>query len=146
MSDTRVEHENRRSGAKPRPMVSLLCGLAGGTVGGIAGYFAFVGIRALRWDLDPLLLPGALVGLGCGGMTGRRSIAIGLLCAVAGLGAGIWTEWKTAPFMADPSLGFFIGHLGDLPMRTKVQLVFGMLFAFWFGMGREGGVWRRRRA
>ncbi len=116
--------------------------LGGAIGGGVVGYVAF--FLLTRFDVYALVLPGALLGVGGGALSGRLSNLIGIVCGLLALVAGVLTEWRFAPFRADPSLGFFITHLQNLDTLTLVSIPAGGLFGFWFGRGREGGVWPRR--
>jgi hypothetical protein len=69
---------------------------------------------------------------------------LGVVCGVLATLLGIVTEWRFFPFIADGSFGYFVAHLHDLKMTTLVSIAVGGLFGFWFGRGREGGVWLRR--
>ncbi|HEV8000724.1 MAG TPA: hypothetical protein VGP63_12645, partial [Planctomycetaceae bacterium] len=116
--------------------------LAGAIAGFAVGYAAFW--LLVRLGIYGLVLPGALLGLGCGALSGGNSNRIGIVCGALALVAGILTEWRFAPFRADASLGFFLAHVQDLSTLTLVTIAGGGLFGFWFGRGREGGVWPRR--
>ena len=59
---------------------------------------------------------------------------------------GIVTEWRFAPFVADESFSFFVRHLNELKPLTLILIGVGAVLGFWFGVGRAGGVWRRRSA
>jgi hypothetical protein len=104
-------------------------------LGGAAGYFGFFALA--RLGLYALVLPGALLGVGCGLGLGRRSMAFGAVCGVLGLLLGLFTEWQFEPFVDDPSLSYFIEHVKELRQRTLLMLAAGVLFAFWFGQGRN---------
>lgn len=126
---------------KPRALISLVGGIGGGAVGGALGYLAFKWM--ISQGLYSMVLPGALLGLGCGALTGRRSIGMGLLCAAAAVGLSLFAEWRT--FGKGQNFGAFVANWNNFKGITAVMIAAGVLFAFWFGMGREGGVWRRRR-
>ena len=53
------------------PVVAWPLGLAGGIVGGVLGYLLFMVI--VRQEFYAIVLPGALVGIGCGALSGRKS-------------------------------------------------------------------------
>jgi hypothetical protein len=122
--------------------LNYFLGILGGIAGGTAGYFVF--FYATRQGLYPMVLPGALVGLGCGAMLGTKSNAMGIFCGVSALALGLFIEWQFAPFARDPSLGFFLSHINQLRSMTLILIVIGALLAFAFGRGREGGVWLRK--
>lgn len=85
-------------------------GLLGAVGGGLLGYFAFFWIASQ--NLYAPALPGAAIGLGCGTLSGGRSRALGIVCGVLALLLGVFAEWRFAPFVDDPGLGFFLMHLG----------------------------------
>jgi hypothetical protein len=124
------------------PALNFALGIFGGIVGGAVGYFVF--FFAVGQALYPMVLPGALVGLGCGAMLGMKSNVMGIVCGVSALALGLIIEWQFAPFERDPSLGFFLSHVNQLRSMTLILIVLGALLAFAFGRGREGGVWLRR--
>lgn len=130
------------STSKPSAALSLIGGVVGGAVGGTLGYLAFKWM--ISQGLYSIVLPGALLGLGCGALTGRRSLAMGLLCAVAALVLSLFVEWKT--FGKGQDLGAFVTDWDNFKGVKSVMIAAGVLLAFWFGMGREGGVWRWRRS
>jgi hypothetical protein len=117
-------------------------GLVGAAIGAAVGASVF--FLLTRLGFYALILPGAVLGLGCGALSGGKSNALGVACGVLGLVVGVLTEWRFAPFIVDASLGYFVKHLGDLESITKISIVAGGVFAFWFGKGREGGAWPRR--
>jgi hypothetical protein len=119
-------------------------GVVGAVAGGALGFFAFQLLT--REGFYGLLLPGAALGLGCGALSGGKSNGLAALCCVLAALLGIITEWWFFPFMADGSLLYFAAHLQDLRITTLVSIAAGALFGFWFGRGREGGVWPRRKA
>lgn len=119
-----------------------LLGLIGGAIGAVIGYFAF--FFMVRQALYPMVLPGTLVGLGCGALLGTKSNTMGIVCGVCALLLGFFIEWQFAPFAADRSLGYFITHIHQLRSMTLILIVIGALLGFAFGRGREGGVWLRR--
>ena len=116
-------------------------GLLGAVGGGAIGYFAF--LLLARQGLYAMVLPGALLGLGCGALSGGKSNVLGVVCGLLGLLLGVFTEWRFAPFLADDTLWFFVTHLNDLATIKLVMIGLGGLFAFWFGKGRQPGVWKR---
>jgi hypothetical protein len=109
--------------------------MAGAVIGAVVGWFA------LGWVIDQgfygLALPGALVGLACGAISGGVSRANAILCAALAAVLGIVLEWWHFPFVADESFGFFVTHLHELRGITWLMLVLGAIFGFWFGRGRS---------
>jgi hypothetical protein len=123
-------------------VVGAVLGLGGAVVGAFLGYLLFVAIAGQGFYA--IVLPGALAGVGCGALSGRKSNTLGIMCGILGLIAGILAEWRFAPFIADKSLFYFLRHIHELPRFTQVMILLGAGFAFWFGRGRKGGAWLRR--
>jgi len=111
-------------------VVPLSCALAGGLV----GHFAFLWIA--RQGFYAIILPGALIGFAGGWAIQRQTLAsgmvFGIVCAVIALIAGIVSEWRLRPFIADNSFGYFITHLQQLRPITLIMIAIGAVFAFWF--------------
>ena len=114
-----------------RQIQSCILGIVGGVIGGAIGYFLFGWI--LSFNFYALVLPEALVGLGCSLLTSNRSMIRGILCGVAALILGLYTEWSYRPFNADGSLHYFLTHLRDLTGVTQAMLAIGAFLAFWLG-------------
>ncbi len=115
----------------PNRVVSTILGLIGGVVGGVVGYFAFFWIA--RQGFYGLMIPGALIGLGCGLLARHHSLARGVVCGLAAVALGLYTEWKFAPFRADQSFGYLLAHIPELKPITLIMIVVGGLLAFWLG-------------
>ena len=109
-------------------------GLAGGIVGGVAGYF-LVGWLA-RQGFYAVALPGVLLGIGGGWLGPGRSKVFSIVCGGVGLALGLLTEWGHF-FSSNHSLGFFLAHVFDLPPISLIMIAVGALAAFWF-------TWRTR--
>ena len=124
------------------PTTNWLLGIVGGIVGGAIGYFAFSLI--VGQGFYAIVLPGALLGLGCGYLSGIRSNALGVVCGLVALLLGFFTEWRFFPFIKDGSFSYFITHVHNLKSVTLIMIALGGFFGFWFGMGRAGGVGPRR--
>jgi hypothetical protein len=111
-------------------VVPLGCALAGG----LAGHFAFLWIA--RQGFYAIILPGALIGFAGGWFVQRQTMGFGLVfgivCALLALIAGIISEWRLRPFVADNSFGYFITHLQQLRPITLIMIAIGAVFAFWF--------------
>jgi len=114
---------------------SILLGFEGAGVGGLLGYFAFGWLA--RQGLYAVALPGALLGLGFGWLIGERSLPFSVVCGVAALGLGIFSEWSLMPFIADGGFGYFIVHLHLLPPIKLIMLSLGGILSFWFSLGRK---------
>lgn len=119
-----------------------LLGIVGGIVGGAIGYFVFFLIA--RQGFYAIVLPGALLGLGCGFLSGIQSNALGVVCGLVALLLGFFTEWRFAPFIVDDSFAYFITHVHNLKSITLIMIALGGFCGFWFGKGRTGGVGPRR--
>jgi hypothetical protein len=118
----------------------------GAIAGALVGYLGFLALMELHVGLYPLVLPGALLGIGAGGLSGHKSNALAVVCGLAGAAAGMLVDWHWAPFIKDPSFNFYLAHLSDVHRAGQFSIVAGAVFAAWFGRGREGGVWPRRTA
>jgi hypothetical protein len=119
--------------------LNLGLGLMGAMVGGAVGY---VGVGWLaRQGLYGIALPGVLMGVGAGLLSRQSSRLLPGLCGALGLLLGLFTEWHYFPFSRDPSLVYFLGHLGDLQPVSWIMILLGGFAAFYF-------CWRRstRRA
>jgi hypothetical protein len=116
--------------------------LIGAVAGGILGYYTF------GWIYDHgfygMMIPGALVGLGCGLFAPTRSHVRGLLCALAALALGLFTEWSFFPFKVDSSLGYFVKNIPSLNPLALVMIAAGAFFAFWLGKDAGFGLWSSR--
>jgi hypothetical protein len=120
----------------PPLWLAVLRGLAGGAVGGFLGYHAFVWL-VLNQGLYALVLPGALVGLGCGLASGRKVIALGVLSAVGAFLVSALANWHV---LQEPSPTFLeqITTLFQPHRRTTASLILiGVAIAFYFGIGRD---------
>jgi hypothetical protein len=118
-----------------RRVISNILGVLGAVGGGVLGYYTFM------WIVDQgfygLMIPGALLGLGCGLMSHHSSHLRGLTCAIAACVLGLYAEWRFRPFKADPSFMYLVRHVGDLLPLTQIMIVVGAFFAYW--LGKDGG-------
>ncbi len=114
--------------------LSLRC-VVGAVVGGTVGFFVFDWLAGQ--GLYALVLPGAMLGLGCAVAMQRSSSLAGILCCLSAIPLGLFCEWKILPFARDPSLSYFVAHLPDLRPVTWIMVAIGAAFAFWFGKGRD---------
>lgn len=114
-------------------VVQWVLSMLGALVGGALGYLVFVWLA--RQGFYGLILPGAAMGLGCAALSKTRSNARGIVCGVLAVPVGLLSEWRSAPFVADQSLGFFLGHLHHLQPITIIFIVLGAVFAYWFSAG-----------
>ncbi len=119
---------------EPRPSQTLALGLLGAAVGGVAGYFLFFWIA--QQGFYALVVPPALLGLTAGLFARRRSTPLAIVCAVAGLALGLFTEWRFAPFTTDGSLPYFITHIHTLQPITMLMLGLGAFVSYRLALGR----------
>ncbi|MBC8115531.1 MAG: hypothetical protein H7062_14190 [Candidatus Saccharimonas sp.] len=115
-----------------RPQTIAL-GLLGAAIGGCVGYFAF--FWAAGQGFYALILPPALLGLTAGYFARCRSTPLAIVCALAGLALGLYTEWRFAPFRADPSLPYFLTHVHQLKPFTLLMLALGVFMCYRFALG-----------
>src|SRR5690242_13513243 len=106
-----------------RQITSNLLGLIGAVVGGVLGYYTF------RWIYHQgfygMMIPGALVGLGCGLLAQHVSPIRGVVCALAALALGLFTEWSFFPFADDRSPAFFLKNIAALSPVTLGMIAAG---------------------
>jgi cellobiose-specific phosphotransferase system component IIC len=81
-------------------------------------------------------LPGSLAGLAAG-IPRTRGISAAILTAVIALLAGLIAEHAVAPFVADPSLGYFLTHVGDLRPVTLGLIGLGAAIGFYVPFRRR---------
>jgi hypothetical protein len=135
---------NKLNLQRPLPVRDMAAGIFGGIAGACVGYYLF---RLLATQgFYALVLPGALAGIGCGTLSRHRSILLGVISAIIGLFAGVYSEWQQYPFLQDDSFGYFMMHLHQLRPFTQLLIAAGGILAFWFGMGRTGGAWIKPNA
>jgi uncharacterized membrane protein YraQ (UPF0718 family) len=118
-----------------RELAVVARGMAGAVVGGLLGWGIFH--LLVGQGLYGMVLPGAMIGLGCGAASGGVSNVNAVLCAVAALAVGLVLEASYFPFKDDSSLGHFFRNLGELRGMTWLMIVLGAFFAGWFGRGRQ---------
>jgi hypothetical protein len=114
-----------------RPLFSNLLGLVGAAAGGVMGFYTFGWLEYHGYY--GLAIPGAFVGLGCGLLAQHRSLARGIVCGIAGLFAGLYTEWWSHCFLVDNSFWFMVRHLNEKSPVTLLMLGIGTVIAFWVG-------------
>src|SRR4051794_23372278 len=95
---------------------ALFFGLLGAAIGGCLGYFGFFWM--VKQGFYGLILPPGLLGLGAGLLARERSTTLSIICGVAGLWLGLFTEWQYAPFKADRSFIYFLTHVHQLQSMT----------------------------
>ena len=106
--------------------VALVFG--GAVLGGVVGHFAFGWL--VGQGFYGLVLPGGLLGFGAGATTCRQRWP-SVVCVVLALIAGLVTEWRSFPFLADESFGYFVSHVHQLKPLTLLMLGAGTAIGFW---------------
>jgi hypothetical protein len=122
----------------------IVLGLIGAALGGAGGYYLYWWL--LNDGLNFLVLPGAMIGLGCGLFSLRRSRSLALVCAVVALGFGIYCEWSHAPFRKDESLTFFVTHVHWLGPVKIILIFLGGLTAYWLGQTSAFQYWKETQS
>ena len=108
--------------------------LIGALAGAVVGHLLFFWVA--RQGFYALVLPGGLAGLAAGiGRASSRGVA--LACGAIGLVAGLFTEWRFAPFAADPGIGYFLTHLHQLRPLTLALIAVGTAIAAWVPLRRR---------
>jgi hypothetical protein len=118
----------------PKQIQAIALGLLGAIIGGTVGYFVFIWIA--HQGFYALMLPGLLLGEGAGLLARRRSVALGITAAVLAIFLGLFSEWKIAPFAADPSFAYFLAHVQDLKPLTLIFVALGAFLAYRGAAGR----------
>lgn len=108
--------------------------LAAAAVGGAVGYFAFMWLASMGFY--GLVVPGGLLGLAAG-IFKNRSVAVAIVCGVAALILGLFSEWRFAPFVADNSFGYLVAHFYDLKPVTLLMIAAGAAIGFWVPFRRS---------
>jgi hypothetical protein len=112
-------------------IVSHLLGLVGAVLG------AFLGFLIFQWLVSQgfygLMIPGAMLGLGCSLLAQHRSLARGVVCGLAALLLGLYIEWRFWPFKADSGFKYMVVHFYDLKPITQLMIALGGVFSFWMG-------------
>jgi hypothetical protein len=118
-----------------RQIASNVLGLTGAVIGGALGYYIF------KWIVSQgfygLMIPGALLGLGCSLLSQHRSHIRGIACGLAGLVLGLYAEWRFWPMVDDDSFVYLVSHVAELKPITQGMIVLGAFFAYW--LGRDAG-------
>jgi len=112
-------------------------GLIGAVIGGVIGHRLFLWIAQNGYY--GLMIPGALVGLGCSQFALHRSMLRGLVCALGAIFVGLYSEWKHAPFRANDGFGYLLSHVSDLNQITLLMIALGGVFGFW--LGKDASPW-----
>lgn len=110
-----------------RPKSILLCALCA-AVGGAIGWAGFVWM--VRQGFYSLVLPGGVLGLGAG-IFKHQTRWFPMASTAAATVLGLVAEWRSAPFIPNPSFGYFLSHLVALKPVTLVMIAVGSIIAFW---------------
>ena len=112
-------------------------GIFGALLGAVVSFFLFQFL--IRRGLYFLVLPGALVGLGCGFAARSRSFALAIIAVAVAVPTAIFCEWKTDLYLCDDGetlMGIveYISRMVEL-RGWKLPVFVGLngLIAFWFG-------------
>ena len=104
-----------------------------GTVGAIAG--GILGFLVCQWIAEQgfygMMIPGALMGFGCGLLARHKSEIRGILCGLAAFALGLFSEAWIFPFSKDHGFGYFFEHLGDLRPISWVMFIVGAGIAYY---------------
>jgi hypothetical protein len=111
-----------------------LLALCGAVVGGVLGYFVFFWLASQGFY--GMLLPGALLGLGAA-VCKNRAVWVAVVCGLAGLALGVFTEFRYAPFERDDSFSFFLTHLHHKRPLKLLLIGLGALLGFWISFPRQ---------
>ncbi|HEX8204344.1 MAG TPA: hypothetical protein VF590_27950 [Isosphaeraceae bacterium] len=114
-----------------RALILAIPSLLGAAAGGALGYLTFRWV--LKQGFHAPMLPGALLGLGCYGLSRHPSRGRGVACALAAVVLGLVSEWSVFPFAADASLAYFLAHAHHLRPVTLVMIAAGAFAAFLVG-------------
>jgi hypothetical protein len=102
--------------------------------GAALGYLAFT--FALRLGIYAVVFPGGFLGLAAG-IPRNRSAVVATVCGILATAAGLFTEHRFAPFVADRSMSYFLQHIFDLQPLTLVSIATGGLIGFWVPFRRR---------
>ncbi|GAB5444409.1 MAG: hypothetical protein Fues2KO_47580 [Fuerstiella sp.] len=128
------EDEASARASRSRRSVDYVAATTGTVFGTIAGAAVFGFL--LRQGIYAMVIPGTLIGLGCGGFAKGRSTGLGISAAIIAFVVSLGLEWHFRPFVVDDSLPYFLSHLRDLTTITWITVSLGTFAAFWFGRGR----------
>jgi len=127
-----------------RQITGNILGLIGAAVGGVLGYYIFLWL--IHQGFYGLMIPGALLGLGCSLLSEHQSQLRGVLCAVAGLVLGMYSEWHFEWFKPDDGFAYLATHIHQKGLVTLLMLALGAFFAYWLGKDagqrQVSGLWR----
>ena len=119
-------------------ILDTVLSIIGGATGAFFGYHIFFWL--LGQGFYGMMIPGAMLGLGCGLLARQRSQLRGVVCGVLALGLAVFTEWKAFPFAKDDSLMYLVSHLTDKTPIKLLMIALGVVFAYW--LGKDGSLER----
>ncbi len=105
---------------------TLSLGALGAVIGGVVGYYIFY--WALRQGFYAIVLPIGFVGLGAGLCTKLRYMPLAVGCAVAGLGLGLFLEWRLSS--ANDGFGHFLANLHHRPAMSLIMIALGVYLCY----------------
>lgn len=114
---------------------NYVLGIVAAAVGGLVGFFAFEWIHGQGFYA--LILPPCFLGLAGGYGIRARSQPFAIICGIAGLVLGLYTEWRFRPFVADASFQYFITHLHNLKPLTIGLLAIGAVISYRLALGLD---------
>ena len=115
-----------------RIFLSHALGLVGAAIGGVVGFYVYFWI--LRQGFDALVLPGALIGFGCGLLARHASTPRGLACGLAALLLGFLCD-RQSLVNPDPSVATYLAQTARLRPIVPIMIAVGALVAYWTGKG-----------
>lgn len=121
--------------SKSNQSLTIALGLLGAAAGGYIGYFLFFWMA--RQGFYALALPGGMLGLVAGLGARERSPLLAVLCGIAGLMLGLFSEWRFAPFAADHSFTYFLTHVHTLQPVTLLMLALGVFLSYSLALRRK---------
>jgi hypothetical protein len=117
-----------------RYVVSNLLGLVGAAIGGVLGFYVY------RWVLNQGfiggMIPGAFLGLGCSLLARHPSMARGVVCGVAGLILGFFTDWYTT--ITKQTFWEYLRDVKSINQVILLTIAIGTFIAFW--LGKDAGI------
>ena len=122
------------AGAVKNPLVGNVLTICCAGVGAFLGYLGF-GLLSNQ-GFYAMVLPGGFAGLAAG-IPRSRSPIVPVLCGVLAIIAGLLTEYRFAPFLADGSLDYFLAHALDLRPVTLLLIALGGFLGFWIPFRRR---------
>ena len=135
-SDSPFQPNNSGGPGPKSAALPYVLGIVGAVVGALIGGVLFH--LALRWGIYMLALPGAVIGLTSGSLSKIRSIPLAVFCACLAACLAIYLQWRYFDFPnGEDTILYLLQNALNLPFQTQLMFVIGVLFAFWFGLGRQ---------